>query len=515
MTPRYSIQASSSARAYLFICGKQVVCAVGQEERDVEKRAVEREVAHGISEAQPWAEALVVLGEALARYAGARLGIDRNDIIAMLNQELQLGLVAGGPVAQWVSGLWREALEDIVLVQGTAKLLELLRWCEIDVWLHSGQSPQETDVEGIDLEDAQVVIGLQRQAWLPAEVHPIDETCTLKPQQGILILTGTGAGAHHLIDKFSVLLGQLRGERCPDMINFVGQHRAGMLDEVQGVVFQNVGENILDALWLSVEHSHSSLGHASADAIGHKCLCQSVEEYLGQWLRRADTHVIGIKATVACPQELRECDWIHVEMIYFAHGEGESLMPYGDARQGASTRHGIVGGFLAEILQRGQRLGAGLYLVEYEQRGLRADRHVGEEGQLLNDALWVLGTLEYLGNVGLFIQTEIGTMFKESVSKMSEHPGLAYLTGTKKQKGLAARLCLPSLQRRDDSSFNHIGYVRKMCKSSHFRYEFCAKLHIFHTLKTVRWQKISKKRAKIRIINTNRQHQPDSANARL
>jgi len=106
-------------------------------------------------------------------------------------------------------------------------------------------------------------------------------------------------------------------------------------------------------------------------------------------------------------------------MVHLAHGEGESLMSYGDAQQGAGTRHGIVGSLLAEILQRGQCLGAGLYLVEYEQRGLWADRHVGEKGQLLDDTVRILATLEYLGNAGLLVQAEIGTMFKAGVSKMS------------------------------------------------------------------------------------------------
>ena len=501
MSQRHTIQSSSIARAYLYMCGKQVVCAVGQEERDVEKGAVESEVAHGISKAQPWAEVLVVLREALARYVGARLGIDGNDIIPMLKEELQLRLVAGGPVAQWVDGLRREALEDIVLVQCSAKLLELLRWCEIDVWLHAGQSTQEADVEGIELEDAQVVVGLQRQTWLPAEVYLIDKPRTLKPQQGILVLTRPGTGAHHLIDKLAILLGKLRGKRCPDMVYLVGLHGIGMLDEVQGIVLQNGSEYLLYALQLSVEHGRSSLGHASADAIGHKCLCQTVEEHLGQWLRRADTHEIGMKAAVACPQELREYDRIHIEMVHFAHGKRKTLMPYGDAQQGACTRHGIVGGLLEEILQRGQSFGAGLYLVEYEQRGLRTDRHVGEEGQLLDDAMRILGTLEDLGNAALFVQAEIGTMFKASGPKVPERPGLAYLTGTEKQERLAVRLCLPSLQRRDDSSFNHSGYVWKMCKPSHFTYEFCAKLHIFRTSVAMRGQKITRKRMKIRIIN--------------
>ena len=77
----------------------------------------------------------------------------------------------------------------------------------------------------------------------------------------------------------------------------------------------------------------------------------------------------------------------------------------------------------------------------------------------------------------------------------------AVVTGTEKQERLAVRLCLPSLQRRDDGSFNHSGYVWKMCKPSHFTYEFCAKLHIFRTSVAMRGQKITRKRMKIRIIN--------------
>lgn len=59
---------------------------------------------------------------------------------------------------------------------------------------------------------------------------------------------------------------------------------------------------------------------------------------------------------------------------------------------------------------------------------------------------------------------------------------------------------------KEDRNVEKGAYVRKMCKSSHFRYEFCANLYVFRTFKVVRGQIITRKRAKIRIINEKHQH---------
>lgn len=72
----------------------EITCAVSQEEGDVEDCAVMNEIEHRIAETKRGRVGLGIFRHALADNASACLGINGNDVVTLLNQELQFCLVA-------------------------------------------------------------------------------------------------------------------------------------------------------------------------------------------------------------------------------------------------------------------------------------------------------------------------------------------------------------------------------------------------------------------------------------
>lgn len=489
---------TAHARTYNNICagerllgGKmdEIHGAVGQEERDVEERTVMFEVEHGIAEAQQWGVALGVGCHALAFDAVAGLGIDGDDVILILKQELQLGTVTRGPVAHGHVCLGEEALQDVVLGQCSTKFLEQISWSLVNIRLHTSQSTKDAYVKGIDLENGEILVGRHGQKRFVADTDLIDESCPAEPQQGILVLAGTGTRAYKLIDELTILFGQLRWQRLPYVVYLVGHDGRGVLDEVKGIVLQDVCQLFFGLGHVAIQHCCCGFWHTSTDAVCAECFHEAVEKDLRQWFQGADGSEVGKEACIACSQELRECDGVHVEMINFTNREGETVMTDGYAKQGTSTDYGIFWCLFTEIFQSCQCFWAGLYFVKDDECGLRENGVLCEERKLLNNALGIFGALEDFGNVGLFVQTEIGAVGETTLSKMSENPCLAYLTSSKEQKGLAVGLVLPSLQLCEDGTFYHKRNVPKMCVNTRFTYEFCAKIHIIHETHAKRRQK--------------------------
>ena len=115
-----------------------------------------------------------------------------------------------------------------------------------------------------------------------------------------------------------------------------------------------------------------------------------------------------------------------------------------DAQEGSRRRHSKLRGVLAKVLERGERLGALLNLVKYDE-GLAGDHplptlrldHEQDAGQ-------VIAHVKLRGEAQVVVEIDVGDALEVPRAELHEQPGLPNLSGTIEHKRLPANGVLPS-----------------------------------------------------------------------
>jgi hypothetical protein len=116
----------------------------------------------------------------------------------------------------------------------------------------------------------------------------------------------------------------------------------------------------------------------------------------------------------------------------------------------------VVGGFLVEILEGGQRLGAGLDFVQDKEVGAGLDRASGIGREVCQNAAGVEVSLENRGQPRVALEVEIMAGFVILGTELAQEVGFPGLSRPAQDEGFAMGRGLPSSQVFPEIAFHGI-----------------------------------------------------------
>lgn len=170
-------------------------------------------------------------------------------------------------------------------------------------------------------------------------------------------------------------------------------------------------------------------------------------------------------------KEFRERHRVDLQEVDLADRKGRG-QGRRSPEQGACAGDVVLGGVFAKVLQRIDDFRRVLNIVENDQRFAWGDPLAGGEHQVLKDAPHVMGGIEELPEVFIFVKVEVGDIPVMTLPELLEQPGLADLSNAVQNQRLAAAGLLPVEEFLHQKAFHVV-------RSSHFYTNFCDFHHTF------------------------------------
>ena len=275
-----------------------------------------------------------------------------------------------------------------------------------------------------------------------------------QPLNRLLKITGSAALPHSAVDKLLIGFGKLGDDAAEHHQDPPAVDLAIVLGEVIFIDLDQFSLNLGNFGWIFLLHpGGNALRHPANNQVVVVGFQQAVVKNLLYLLILMNAIVIGIERLVCSFQKLIKGQRIEVQQVDHAHRIGLRLGQ--QCPKQASCRNDMVFiGFLFEVFERIQRLGAFLDLVENDQRFLGENLFSGNQGEQFNNALGVLVGLENRLQFVFFIKVEVDKAAIAALPKLPHQPGLANLARTAHDQRLAVRAVFPVDQIRNRISLH-------------------------------------------------------------
>ena len=206
-----------------------------------------------------------------------------------------------------------------------------------------------------------------------ARVHPVavhDQASSLKPIDGRFVLVRPGRGRNGRVLELVILLRQLLRHASPHVEDLRAVDGACVLRHIGEIC---VGQRILNTSDLRKGLTKRVCLHRLGQTSHQYVLSIPVERMFVQVQGGVAGEAVPDQAHQRLfshgPQELLEVQRVKVQQVHLADGKRVILPGQGNAQQAARRNHRVFGRLFTEVLQRSERAGARLHLVE-EQQGV-------------------------------------------------------------------------------------------------------------------------------------------------